>query len=109
MSTTPLDLPVLISQLPYVAKIAHAEEAGPEAQRQIYAPLISEQIHRQESKVKEVDKKERTDPVDRDGQQKQEQEAHSDGKRKEKEEDDSPDSGASNPSPWAGNIVNVKI
>lgn len=109
MSTTPLDLPVLISQLPYVAKIAHAEEAGPEAQKQIYAPLINEQIHKNEKKVKEVDKKEKTNPVDRDGPQKDRQEAHADDQKKGKEDDDSPDTGTSNPSPWAGNIVNVKI
>lgn len=108
MSTTPLDLPVLISQLPYVAKIAHAETAKPEIQKQLFGPLINEHIRQNESKVQQVNKKEEVAPVDRDGQQKGEQQAHSERKKQEKEEE-SPDAGASTTSPWAGNIVNVKI
>ncbi|MDC0335447.1 hypothetical protein OAN24_00920 [Pseudodesulfovibrio sp.] len=109
MSTTPLDLPILISQLPYVAKIAHAEKAGPEIKQQLFGPLIQEHIRKNESKVQEVDKKEKTDPVDRDGQQ-QGQQAHPDTREKNTEtEEESSDTSSANPSPWAGNIVNVKI
>lgn len=108
MSSTPLDLPVLISQLPYVAKIAHAEKAGPEAKQQLFGPMIAEHIRQSSSKVQEVNKKEKTDPVDRDGQQRQQQAAPDQRREKEKEEDD-PNTGSSNPSPWSGNIVNVKI
>lgn len=108
MSSTPLDLPILISQLPYVAKIAHAEKAKPEVQKQLFGPLINEHIRKNEDKVQQVDKKDKTDPVDRDGKQ-QEQQAHPQKERKEKEPDDDLDTGSSNPSPWSGNIVNVKI
>lgn len=108
MSSTPLDLPILISQLPYVAKIAHAENAKPEVQKQLFGPLINEHIRQNENKVQQVDKKEKTNPVDRDGQHK-EQQAQPERKKQEKEEEESPDTGASTSSPWAGNIVNVKI
>ncbi len=108
MSPTPLDLPILISQLPYVAKVAHVEKAKPEIQKQLFGPLINEHIRQNESKVQQVDKNERTSPVDRDGQQ-NEQQALPERKKQEKEEEASPYTGASSTSPWAGNIVNVKI
>jgi len=108
MSSTPLDLPILISQLPFVQKIAHAEKAKPEIQKLLFGPLITEQIRKNEGKVQQVEKKEKTDPVDRDGQKKEQQQAASERKKKENE-DDSPETGSSNASPWSGNIVNVKI
>lgn len=108
MSTTPLDLPVLIAQMDYAAKIVNADKAKPEVERQLFGPLIQEQIRKNEGKVQQVDKKEGADPVDRDGQN-QQQQAAPEKERKEKEPDDDPETGASDPSPWSGNIVNVKI
>ena len=107
MSTTPLDLPILIAQLPYVAKVAHVEKASPDMQKQLFNPLIHEQVQKDQSKVQEVDKKQKTSPVDRDG--KQQQQAQSDSKRKSKEEKEEPETSSANPSPWSGNIINVKI
>lgn len=108
MSSTPLDLPVLISQSHYVAKIVHAEKARPEVERQLFGPLIQKQISQNTDKVQQVDKKEKTTPVDRDGRQNQQQ-AAPERKDQEKKTDDDPETGSSNPSPWSGNIVNVKI
>jgi hypothetical protein len=108
MSTTPLDLPILISQLPFVQKIAHAEKAKPEINQLLFGPLLQEQLRQREGKVQQVQKKTATDPVDRDGHNNERQEATADRKDREPHEDD-PDSGASNGSPWSGNIVNVKI
>jgi len=108
MSTTPLDLPILIAQLPFVQKIAHAEKAKPEIQQQLFNPLLQEQVRKQEGKVQQVGKKTETTPIDREGQNNQQQ-ASSERKKKETEEDESTDTGSANPSPWAGNIVNVKI
>ncbi|QGY41005.1 hypothetical protein GM415_13005 [Pseudodesulfovibrio cashew] len=108
MSSTPLDLPVLISQMHYVAKIVHADKASPEAQQQLFGPLLREQVRQDQGKVQQVDKKERTTPVDRDGGQHQQQ-AAPERERKEKESDEDTKSDSPNPSPWSGNIVNVKI
>jgi hypothetical protein len=108
MTSTPLDLPVLISQSHYVAKIVHAERAKPEVERLLFGPLIQEQVRKAEGKVQQVDKKEATAPVDRDGKN-NEQQAAPERDRQEKETDDDPSTGSSNPSPWSGNIVNVKI
>jgi len=109
MSSTPLDLPILISQLPFVQKIAHAEKAKPEVNQLLFGPLIQEQLRRREGMVQQVNKKEATDPVDRDGRNNDQQEASSKRREKEHQEEDSPDTGASSGSPWSGNIVNVKI
>ena len=109
MSSTPLDLPVLISQLPFVQKIAHAEKAKPEIQQQLFGPMIQEQVKKREGTVQQVGKKTRTDPVDRDGHNGERQQAASERKHGEGEEEENPETGASNASPWAGNIVNVKI
>jgi hypothetical protein len=108
MSTTPLDLPILISQLPFVQKIAHAEKATPEINQMLFGPVIQEQLRQREGKVQQVQKKTATDPVDRDGHKNRRQEASSERKDHEPAEDD-PDTGASDGSPWSGNIVNVKI
>jgi len=110
MSSTPLDLPVLISQMHHVAKIAHAEKAGPEIRKQLFGPLIQEHIRKNESKVQQVEKKEATTPLDRDGhqqQQGQQQLAQREAKNKDNEEKD--EGKPSNTSPWTGNIINVKI
>lgn len=109
MSSTPLDLPVLISQLPFVQKIAHAEKAKPEVQQLLFGPAIQEQIRKQEGKVAQVEKKSEVDPVDRDGRQEKKRQEMSEKKKQESEDEESPDTGASSTSPWSGNIVNVKI
>jgi len=109
MSSTPLDLPILISQLPYVAKVALSETSKSEVQKQLFGPLINEHIRQNEGKVQQVDKKEEVSSVDHDGHQQQEQQAQSDRKKQEMEEETSSDTGTPSDSPWAGNIVNVKI
>lgn len=108
MSSTPLDLPILISQLPFVQKIAHAEKATPEINQQLFGPLIQEQLRQREGTVQKVQENAAADPVDRDGHNDQRQEASSERKECAPEEED-PDTGASDGSPWSGNIVNVKI
>ena len=108
MSSTPLDLPILISQLPFVQKIAHAEKAKPEINQLLFGPLIQKQLRENQGTVQQIEKQSEVDPVNRDGHNNAQQDASPDRERKEPE-DESPDTGASNASPWAGNIVNVKI
>ncbi len=109
MGASPLNLPILISQLPYVAKIAHTELSKSEVQKVLFGPIINQQIRDNEAKIQQVDKKEKTDTVDRDGHQQQQAQADTREREKTKDEDEDPDAGSSNPSPWSGNIVNVKI
>ena len=109
MSPTPLDLPILISQLPFVQKIAHAEVAKPEVNRQLFGPVIQEQLRKREGTVQQVEKKTETEPVDRDGHNDEEQEMLSERRHTEAEEEEEAETGGSSGSPWSGNIVNVKI
>lgn len=108
MSTTPLDLPILISQLPFVQKIAHAEVAKPDVQQLLFGPLITENLRKNQEKIQQIGKREKTNPVDRDGQQRGQPHGFSERKESDKEEE-SPETGSSTASPWSGNIVNIKI
>lgn len=108
MPTTPLDLPVLISQMPYAARLTHVEQASADIQKQLYNPLIHENIQKEQSKVQEVNKRAKTSRVDRDGSN-DGQQAQSNGKRKDKEPEEEQETNSANASPWSGNIVNVKI
>ncbi|SOB57081.1 conserved protein of unknown function [Pseudodesulfovibrio profundus] len=108
MSSTPLDLPVLISQMHHVAKIAHAERAKPEAEKQLFGPLLQQRLRDKEGKVQQVNKKEQTSAVDRDGRHASQHDAPQKERTKKQEESDKETTSA-NPSPWSGNIVNVKI
>jgi len=108
MSSSPLDLPVLISQLHYVQKFAHAEQTKPELQKQLFAPIIAEHLRKKDKEqVQGVEPKEKTDVVDRDGKgQNQTSQQHAKQNEEKQEEQETI---TSNASPWAGNIVNVKI
>ncbi|WP_041720073.1 hypothetical protein [Pseudodesulfovibrio piezophilus] len=108
MSSTPLDLPILISQLPYVARLAHAEKAKPEIEKQIFGPLLQEQLKKKQGKVQQVDKKQRLSQVDQDGRGANQQ-TLSERHPQQEDTDEQLETETSNHSPWSGNIVDVKI
>lgn len=109
MSPTPLDLPTLISQLPYMQKIANAEMVKADIQKQLFAPIIAEHLRKQgKEQVQSIDAPEGTDAVDEDGSNKQEQTLQQND-RQSKESEEKQETVTSNASPWAGNIINVKI
>ncbi|MES9995515.1 hypothetical protein [Desulfovibrio aminophilus] len=107
MTPSPLDLPILISQLPYVQKVVHAEQAKPEAHQSLFAPLLHRKMREEKETVQQVEQSEAADPVDRDGG------GQSRGQPQEQYRERAPASEqealASNASPWTGNIINVKI
>ena len=108
MSSGPLDLPVLISAIPHVQKLANAEARSAEIKRELFSPLLSKKIQQNQEKIQVVEPQEATEPVNRDGGQNQpRQEFHS--RKKHEEDEEKQETVSSNPSPWAGNIVNVKI
>lgn len=105
---SPLDLPLLISQLPYVQKVAHVEQAKSEEKLNSFAPLVDQKVREGKEKVQEVGHPDKAEAVDRDGGQHRRQ---PEGQMRER----SPSSKgeeeplSSNASPWTGNIINVKI
>ncbi|MDD4951096.1 MAG: hypothetical protein PHV85_00975 [Desulfovibrionaceae bacterium] len=106
MAASPLDLPVLVSQLPFVQKLANAEQARPEMERTLFAPLMAEHQKLLQERIQGVNKKERAEAVGRDAGSKGQQQAPTEHREKKPEDQETT---ASNASPWAGNIINVKI
>lgn len=105
--TSPLDLPILISQLPHVAKLQNAEQVKPELQRSLFAPLIAEHLRRNQQRVNRVDKNEEVSALNQDGEGQQGGQPPAGNKEKKKDPD--AETNASESSPWSGNIVDMKI
>ena len=105
--SSPLDLPLLVSQLPYVQQVAHAEESKAEAQQNHFAPLLNKKIREDRETVQNVEHPEAAEPVDRDGNQDRPTQYGQQRERKQHEPEQ--EAVASNASPWTGNIINVKI
>lgn len=105
---SPLDLPLLVSQLPYVQQLAHAEQAKAEAQQNHFAPMLDKKIREGKEQVQNVEHPLAADPVDRDsgGQDRPDQYAQH---RERAPHEPEQEAVASNASPWTGNIINVKI
>ena len=109
MSASPLDYPVLISQLPIAGKLVNAEQLSPELRREIFQPILQRQLREEAQTVQQVEKEERTSTVKRDARGGgQNPTPGKDREQKHEAEEESPAT-ASNASPWSGNIINVKI
>lgn len=113
MSTSPIEYPTLIAQLPYVSKLATHGQTHAEVHHEIFSPLlIKEQREKAKEQVPEVNEKQKTGEVDREGGGGSQAgfSARRDrrGEEEESERDDRTESSSSS-SPWAGNIINRKI
>lgn len=112
MASSPLDLPILISQLPNAQQLLGPLHVPAEAQQALFGQLVAENQRKQEQTVQEVDKGEGMDAMGRDSGGNKNASQHA--PRRQKPAATSADaqdaSGASsNASPWSGNIINVKI
>jgi len=109
MSTTPLDLPILISQLPNLQQLAVAQNP-PEAQQVLFGQLVAENQRKDEQKVQVV---ENTDGLEalgpETGGNKNRQPSMRQKHRPPPEGEETAPTQSSNASPWTGNIINVKI
>ncbi len=108
MANTPLDMPVIISQLPHLQPLVNAEQAKNEVGTNAFAALVDRQVREKEERVQGVAKQQAAEAVDRDGGRGQEPQHHAQGRRPGQEKED-PQATTSNASPWAGNIINIKI
>lgn len=107
MPPSPLDLPILISQLPFVQKIAHVEQAKSEERMNSFAPLVDQKVRENKEQVQEVEHSDRVEATDRDGGQRRQPEGQMRERNPASKEEQEPMT--SNASPWTGNIINVKI
>jgi hypothetical protein len=110
MASTPLDLPILVSQLPNLQQIAGSHIIPQEAQQILFGQMVAEHQRKDEQKVQEVEKKESLEALDHETGGKNSSPGYSRQRRRTPSEPlPEPDTQSSNASPWAGNIINVKI
>lgn len=112
MAANPLDLPILISQLPNVQLLMGPQHAPHEAHRALFGQLVADNQRQAEQAVQEVEKGEGAEAMGRDsgGNKNASQNAPRQGQRRPPPQPDTIQGApASNASPWAGNIINVKI
>jgi hypothetical protein len=110
MSATPVDLPMLVSQLPVVQQIANTQHMAPEVQQSLAAPVVAQQQKLEQEKVQTVDKQDPATPITRerrDGRRRRrmQQRPRQAAPKPEEREETAP----ANVSPWAGNILDMKI
>lgn len=111
MASTPLDMPILVSQLPNMQQLATAAHLVPqEAQQVLFGQMVADHQRKDEQTVQEVEKKEKLEALDRDTGGKNSTPGFSRPRRRPPPEaQPEPDTQSSNASPWTGNIINVKI
>ncbi len=113
MAPSPVDYPILIAQLPFVSKLATAQQTQAEVRQELFGPLIvQKQREKDKEQVPAVNKKEPVATVTRDGggnaqtgEPSSKEHQADDDVDEELEEATTPSSG----SPWTGNIINKKI
>lgn len=109
MSTTPLDLPILISQLPNLQQII-----GPphEAQQVLFGQLVAENQRKEVQTVQVVEKDDSLHAMDSETGGNKNTSQHLPRKNRQAQQASSGQgtvTQSSNASPWSGNIINVKI
>ncbi len=104
----PVDLPLTISQLANVQKISSSEINKSELQ-QILVLNPAEKEHNKETQrqIQKIDKDEGSHQIQDEEKGNTKQEARSHKRREKKEEAKTEEE--PKPSPWSGNIINVKI
>jgi hypothetical protein len=109
MASTPLDLPILISQLPNLQQIAGSHIIPQDAQQALFGQMVADQQHIKDQAVQEVEKKEKLEAVSQESGGKTSGGYSRQRRRQAQEAQPEPDTQSSNASPWTGNIINVKI
>jgi hypothetical protein len=114
MSSSPLDLPILISQLPNLQQVLGPQHIPAEAQQALFGQMVAENQRKEEHSVQQVEKEEGLDAMGRDSGgnkegQMQTRQHQARPKPPPAEPEQSAGTQSSNASPWAGNIINVKI
>ena len=112
MTSTPLDLPILISQLPNLQQTMGPQHVPHDAQQVLFGQLVADNQRKDEQKVQTVEKKEDgPDAMGREAGGNKNAQQHLARQRRTPppEPEQQPGTQSSNASPWAGNIINVKI
>jgi hypothetical protein len=106
---TPIDLPILFSNIPAVAKMTNADFTHAGTQQAMLGPRMAEQMEQLRSTVQEVEKSDDVEAVDEESHQEQQASERRRRRDKQEEPEEETPTTASNASPWTGNILNLKI
>ena len=110
MSANPLDMPILVSQLPNLQQMAHAGQAAAESQQVLFGHMVAENQRQNEHKVQEVEKKEGVEAMGKDsGGNTNTPGFARQNRHRPPPQGEEQSTQSSNASPWDGNIINVKI
>mgnify|MGYP001319142206 FL=1 len=106
--STSINFPVLLAQHPHLQEMAGAEKARPEMSAAFNEQLAAEAQKKDQEQVQKVDKQEHLDaagdkpPDERPGYR-------GSRRRKQQEPEAAPEDDPRPASPWAGNILNLKV
>ena len=111
MSTNPLDMPVLISQLPNLQQVMGPHLMAHEAQLALFGQMVAENQRKEEQTVQVVEKEDGLDAMGRDTGGNKNAQHHAARQRQQPAPEPEADGTgqSSNASPWSGNIINVTI
>lgn len=102
----PVDMPLIISQLANVQKISNSETTKAQMQQTLLInPAEQEKNKNSQKQIQHIEKDEGSEAVNDEGGGKSQQHASPRKKKKEEPEEEK----KTKPSPWSGNIINVKI
>jgi len=103
----PVDMPLIISQLANVQKISNSEVTKAQLQQSLMInPAEQEKNKEAQKQVQQIEKEEGSQAVqDESNNAKQ----HTSSRKRKKKEPDAEEEKENKPSPWSGNIVNLKI
>lgn len=103
----PVDMPLIISQLANVQQLSNAEMTKAQMQQSLVInPTEQEHNKEAQKQIQNIEKDEDSQAVgDRDGGSRQD----TSPRKRNKKESEAKDEVKTKPSPWSGNIINVKI
>lgn len=104
----PIDLTTIFQAVPYVQNVAHAELVQPEAQLVAAQALAQQALTDQHKQPQRIEQQDATDSV-RDEEKKGRPDQRRSKRRAQLMQPESEETQASNSTPFAGRIINVKI
>lgn len=105
MSVTNANLPVLIIQLPHVAKVSAMDQYHPELQAALAEELAKRHAEKRRKTVQGAEKTDAIKQLKKEDEEQTEQQAA--GKRRHEESAEEEE--VMHSTPWSGNIINTKI
>lgn len=105
----PIDLTTVIQAVPYVQNVAHAELVSPEAQLAASQAMTRQSLAEQNKQTQRIEKQDEMDSVRDEEKRRGSGQPRQRRARAAQPEPDEETTQASNPTPFAGHIINMKV